>query len=63
MGPVGDVLISSLGGSIIVELGLHTGFELGVKVFTAFINTPSLHFLMGFSYFTRSQTTCSLLIL
>ena len=32
MGPVGDVLISSFGDTIIVELGLHTGFELGVKV-------------------------------
>ncbi|KAF8519449.1 hypothetical protein JB92DRAFT_2898687 [Gautieria morchelliformis] len=32
MGPVGDVFISSLGDGIIVEFGLHTGFELGVKV-------------------------------
>lgn len=32
MGPVNDVLISSFGNTIIVELGLHAGFELGVKV-------------------------------
>lgn len=32
MGPVGDALISSFGDTILVELGLHTGFELTVKV-------------------------------
>jgi hypothetical protein len=32
MGPVSDVVISNFGDTIIVELGLHSGFELGVKV-------------------------------
>ena len=36
MGPVGDVLISTFGDTIIVELGLHTGFEIGVKVYFSF---------------------------
>jgi len=31
MGPVSDVVISSFGDTIIVELGLHSGFELGIK--------------------------------
>lgn len=32
MGPVSDALISSVGDSIVVEIGLHTGFDLGTKV-------------------------------
>ena len=32
MGPVSDVFVSSFGDTIVVELGLHTGFELGLKV-------------------------------
>ena len=36
MGHVGDALISSFGDTILVELGLHTGFELTVKVYSFF---------------------------
>lgn len=32
MGPVGDVIVATLGDSILVELGLHAGFDLTVKV-------------------------------
>ena len=32
MGPVSDVIVSTLGDSILVEVGMHTGFELTTKV-------------------------------
>jgi hypothetical protein len=31
MGPISDVVLSSLGDTILVEIGLHTGFELSAK--------------------------------
>ncbi len=31
MGPVADVVVTTLGDSILVELGMHTGFELTTK--------------------------------
>ncbi len=32
MGPVSDMVVTTLGDSILVELGMHTGFELSVRV-------------------------------
>jgi hypothetical protein len=32
MGPVSDVVVSSFGDTILVEMGLHAGFELTTKV-------------------------------
>jgi hypothetical protein len=32
MGPVSDAVVSTLGDSILVELGLHAGFELSTKI-------------------------------
>lgn len=32
MGPVSDAVVSTLGDSILVELGLHAGFEISTKV-------------------------------
>jgi len=32
MGPVADVVVSSFGDTILVELGLHAGFDLTTKV-------------------------------
>ena len=32
MGPVSDVIVSSLGDSILVEIGLHAGFDLTTHV-------------------------------
>lgn len=32
MGPVSDVIVSTLGDSILVEVGMHAGFELTTKV-------------------------------
>lgn len=60
MGPVGDVLISTFGDTIIVELGLHTGFEIGVKVYFSF-NIIYRIFITLFR-FERLQMTSSLLI-
>jgi len=31
LGPASDILVSSLGDTIIVEMGVHAGFELGIK--------------------------------
>jgi hypothetical protein len=31
MGPISDVVLSSLGDTILVEIGLHSGFELSAK--------------------------------
>ena len=31
MGPVTDTIVTTLGDSILVELGMHTGFELSAK--------------------------------
>jgi len=32
MGPVSDAIVSTVGDSILVEIGMHTGFELTAKV-------------------------------
>lgn len=32
MGPVSDVIVGTLGDSILVEIGVHTGFELTTKL-------------------------------
>jgi len=32
MGPVSDAIVSTVGDSILVEIGVHTGFELTAKV-------------------------------
>lgn len=32
MGPVSDMVVTTIGDSILVELGMHTGFELSVRV-------------------------------
>lgn len=32
MGPISDVVVASLGDTILVELGLHAGFQLSTKV-------------------------------
>jgi hypothetical protein len=37
MGPISDVVVSSLGDSILVEGGLHLGFDLGSKLLDEFV--------------------------
>lgn len=32
MGPVSDIVVSTLGDTILVELGMHAGFDLTTKV-------------------------------
>lgn len=32
MGPVSDVVVGSLGDTILVELGVHAGFDVGTKL-------------------------------
>lgn len=32
MGPVSDAVVSSFGDTIVVEMGLHAGFDVGSKV-------------------------------
>jgi len=46
MSPVGDVIVATLGDTIIVEMGLHAGFQLAVEgTNEIFIDKP-IHHLM-----------------
>jgi hypothetical protein len=56
MGPVSDAIMTSLGDSILVEIGMHAGFELTVKLANDLvIDHPMDHIIPIYS--DRLQTT------
>jgi hypothetical protein len=56
MGPVSDIVVGSLGDSILVEVGLHTGFEVATHAANDLVlHNPVDHVLPIHS--ERLQTT------
>ncbi|KAF8632878.1 hypothetical protein AX17_004725 [Amanita inopinata Kibby_2008] len=56
MGPMSDVIVSTLGDSILVELGLHTGFEVSTKLANDLVIGKPLDKMLPI-YSTRLETT------
>lgn len=56
MGPISDLVVSSVGDSILVEIGLHTGFEVTAKMANDLvIDKPIKHYIPVHS--KRLETT------
>lgn len=56
MGPVSDAVLTSLGDSILVEIGLHTGFELTTKLANDLVIDKSIDRIIPI-HSDRLQTT------
>ncbi|KIK94199.1 hypothetical protein PAXRUDRAFT_828221 [Paxillus rubicundulus Ve08.2h10] len=56
MGPVSDVIVSSIGDSILVEMGMHTGFELTTKAADDLIGDGAIKKIVPL-HSTRLETT------
>lgn len=56
MGPVSDVIVSTVGHSILVEMGMHTGFELTTKAADDLIGDGAIKRIVPL-HSTRLETT------
>lgn len=56
MGPVSDAIVSTVGDSILVEIGLHTGFELTTKLANDLVIDKSIDHIIPI-HSDRLQTT------
>ena len=56
MGPVSDAIVTSLGDSILVEIGMHAGFELTTKLANDLVIDKSIDHIIPI-HSDRLQTT------
>lgn len=56
MGPMSDIIVTSLGDTIMVELGMHVGFDLATKLANDLIIDKPLNHMIPI-HSTRLQTT------
>jgi hypothetical protein len=56
MGPVSDAMVSTVGDSIFVEMGMHTGFELTTKAADDLIGDGAIKRIVPF-HSMRLETT------
>lgn len=56
MGPVSDVVVSSLGDSIMVELGMHAGFDLATSLANDLVYKKPLSYVLPI-HSSRLETT------
>lgn len=56
MGPVSDVMVSSLGDSILVELGMHAGFDLATSLANDMVYKKPLNYVLPI-HSSRLETT------
>ena len=56
MGPVSDVIVTSLGDTILVEIGMHVGFDLATKLANDLVIDKSINHIIPV-HSSRLQTT------
>ena len=56
MGPVSDAIVTTLGDSILVEIGVHTGFELTTKLANDLVIDKAVNHIIPI-HSDRLQTT------
>ena len=56
MGPVSDAVVASLGDTLLVEMGMHVGFELSVKAANDLVFDKPLNAVIPI-YSKRLETT------
>jgi hypothetical protein len=63
MGPMSDIVVTTLGDSIFVELGMHAGFELSTKLANDLVFDKSIKRIVPIHSKRLETTGCKVLLI